>query len=237
MPISVFFQKYTVKGRVVSNNSVYKKGDNSHILDFDISDNRLSCFDNISLEEVLEGGLVTFVYYGQQKISQHNTRIINAEYSTKQSISHKNDIKLDIGINFVNRQQLATRYPYNRQQNLVTKKIYTLLHHTTNLQGTKKLTASLMVSMQKGYGCPYTDGQIAPSNGLLPSANNTLLMQEYEFMCKPHISTNTAFKYKFPIIANSIISLTANYTYTQAKNTLIVGAYHHNVEIKIGYEF
>ena len=102
---------------------VYKYGISSHIIDVELSENRLSCFKNISMEEVFEGGLVTFVYYGQQKISQHNTRIINAEYSTIQPTSSKSDIKFNIGINFVNRQQLATRYPYYRQQNLVTKKI------------------------------------------------------------------------------------------------------------------
>lgn len=216
---------------------VYKYGISSHIIDVELSENRLSCFKNISMEEVLEGGLVTFVYYGQQKISQHNTRIINAEYSTIQPTSSKSDIKFNIGINFVNRQQLATRYPYYRQQNLVTKKIYAQIHHTTHLHDTKELTASMMLMMQKGYGRPYTDGQIAPSNGLLPSSNNTLLMQEYEFMCKPHVSINAAMQYKFPIIANSLISISASYTYNHAKNTFFVGPYHHNIKIKIGYEF
>jgi hypothetical protein len=56
-------------------------------------------------------------------------------------------------------------------------------------------------------------------------------------MCKPHVSINAAMQYKFPIIANSLISISASYTYNHAKNTFFVGPYHHNIEIKIGYEF
>ena len=93
---------------------------------------------------------------------------------------------------------------------------------------------------QKGSGHPYIENYyVKPDlSQQPPSESQVFLYQEYEFLCKPHFAMSLNVKLAKKMFSDKVKSfLSADYTFTKAKNTVYLDGFANEVVINFGVEF
>ena len=177
-------------------------------------------YRNICNSEAFEGGLTNYIYYDKTKTSGKNPINFSAEYSAFYFYDDK-ILSLKVGSQYQHRKTYAVRYPFWRVQDIKTKTFYAEIGHENDfLKG--RFSKVLGVKFAKGSGKPYENGYTeTPSEDYTrPVSQDDFLMQEYEYLCKPHVMISSELKYTQKIFSDKIYGYIAvNYAFTTAKNT------------------
>ncbi|MBQ5452416.1 MAG: hypothetical protein IIT56_05425 [Bacteroidales bacterium] len=207
-------------------------------INYALTDEKLYNFLNIYNFESFEGGLTNYVYYDKLKTSGKNPQKISANYSAVYFYG-ADILSFKTGAEFSSRNTFAVKYPFWRRQEIKTKEFFVEIGHENGfLSG--RLSKILCLQMQKGSGTPYEDGCVEkPAEGFIkPATQNDFLMQEYEYLCKPHFRISAELKYTEKIFSNKLDGyIAANYAFTSAKNTNYLDGKRHFVSIRTGIVF
>ncbi|MCR4561230.1 MAG: hypothetical protein K5685_14245 [Bacteroidales bacterium] len=216
----------------------FKRNRLSQSLNYALTEEKLYNYSNIYNFETFEGGLTNYIYYDKIKTAGKNPQNISANYSALYFFED-NVLSFKTGVNFSRRNSYAVKYPFWRKQDIKTQEFFVEIRHENSfLNG--RLSKLLCFDIKKGSGKPYEDGYSEkPAEGFIkPASQNDFLMQEYEYLCKPHFTISPELKYTKKIFSDKLFGyIAARYAFTTAKNTNFLDSKRHFAEIRTGVIF
>ena len=207
-------------------------------LNYALSEEKLYNYRNIYNFETFEGGLTNYVYYDRVKTSGKNPKNLSANYSAYYFFGD-NVLSFKSGAEFSLRNSYAVKYPFWRKQDIKTQEFFVEAGHENSFFS-GRLSKLLYFNMKKGSGKPFEDGYSEkPAEGFIkPATQDDFLMQEYEYLCKPHFTISTELKYTQKIFSDKLFGyVAARYAFTKAKNTNYLDSQRHFAEIRTGIIF
>ncbi len=215
----------------------------THCINYSLSTTSLDAYKNVYTLENLDGGLTNYIYHDRLKMSQKQSKKLNVGYNGLFFSNLKDARQVwDFGVDatFSRRTLMGVRYPYWRRQDLKIKQLAISLGEKNILPDAKELSVKISTFFQKGSGHPYIENYyVKPDlSQQPPSESQVFLYQEYEFLCKPHFAMSLNVKLAKKMFSDKVKSfLSADYTFTKAKNTVYLDGFANEVVINFWVEF
>ncbi len=194
---------------------------------------------NVYRRETTTGGVSTIVYYGQNEVFTQD--LTNASLGYWGYLGLINNIAqwvINSSIDYTNRNQKTTIYPFYRKQDLSFWKIDGMA--TRNIiQADHMWSFSFGLAAASGSGGRYTDAlyQTPSADQRAPASRETYLNQEYEFLTKPRVTVEPAIQYSKLVNNNMAAYIKLGTRYTRAFDVSYLGRSYNNASLSIGCFF
>lgn len=194
---------------------------------------------NIYRRETTTGGVSTIVYYGQNEVFLQD--ITNASLGYWGYLGLANNIAkwiVNLGIDYTDRNQKTTIYPFYRKQDLSFWKINSIV--TKNFIRSDHIWCiSLGAGYGSGNGVKYEDGlyQTPSADQRAPSSRDTYLNQEYEFLTKPRVTIEPSIQYSKLINNSTAAYIKLGTQYTRAFDVSYLRNSYNHASISLGCFF
>lgn len=220
----------------------YRTSRDLHSLDIHINNEELENLENVYKEEKPQGSSSSIItYYDPLKVGDRKLFNATINYTANLDIQDYNPKwVLGGGLNFFQREQTASVYPYYRKQNL--KQTSFNLHTKRNIiKGINMYSIMLYTSYTTGNGDVKNDELYnqAGEDHVTPPSSDKYLYHEYEFLTNDQIKGSIEFKYSrlFENIGIKGYAL-ASYSYTKGlKVKHISNSSLNTINIAIGCTF
>ncbi len=217
-----------------------RKNKNLHQFKVDGSYESLTNNLNIYRRETNSGGVSSIVYYGQNEVFTQDITNASLGYQGYWGLVNNNISQwaVNVGVDYANRNQKTTIYPFYRKQDISFWRINSSL--TKNfIQPGHIWSVSLGAGYGWGSGEKYSDGlyQTPATGQVAPSSRDTYLNQEYEFLTKPRLNLGPTIQYSKRINNNTAAYIKLNNQYTSAFDVSYLGNTANHASISLGCFF
>lgn len=236
---AVMFTEHDASKYEYSGTVQLRKSKNLHRLQLHGAYESLTNNLNIYRKETNAGGVSRIVYYGQNEVFTQDITSASLVYWSYLGLA--NNIAqwvINLGIDYTDKNQKTTIYPFYRKQNLSFWKIDGIV--TKNLIRSDHMWSfSFGVAAASGSGNKYTDAlyQTPSENQRAPLSRDAYLNQEYEFLTKTRVAIEPAIQYSKLVNNNTAAYIKLGTQYTRAFDVSYLGKSYNNASISIGCFF
>ena len=239
---SIVYSKHNGTSLTYKGKLNIQKKKNLHTLAIQIEHEELENWENVyKIEKPLGEASSIVTYYDPLKMGDKEFFNAQVEYTANLQIKDFTPLWIvKAVINFYQRKQTASIYPFYRKQTS-NQTSFNLSGSRNFIKGKDLYSVSLGLNYTKGNGTPYEDGYYSqPSESQVPPARlDDLLNKEYEFLTASCILGNIGFKYAHLFPKLKIQGYTSiNYSLSKAFNIKhLEGDNFNHLHIAIGCTF
>lgn len=219
----------------------FSKNKSLHNFSLNIASQELENNENVYRENTpVPGGATVIDYYGQNKMLDQ--KVINAQlkYTGYIDVENNNPLwTLSAGVDFYNREQTTSLYPFYRKQDLHA--INTSAGVSRNIvRGRNMYTAGLGLAYSFGGGNMKTDGiyTTPTETQQAPFSLDNFLEREYEYLTNSHLDANVAVGYSRIVDKNLTGYVTIDYGLRKGFDVkYLPGSSYGEITLKVGCLF